>query len=98
MSHEQSESESDSSDEDTAEPRSAQSEIDDTDPTYVTPFQENDLPSFHIDIETEVVVGQDSGDQYVMWRAEGSSGTEVVSSTPMDAAMQVIEDETGGVI
>lgn len=65
--------------------------------TKVNANAEMELPEFDIHVETCVMEDVDAGEQVVMWRAY--SDNEVSrSSSPMDAVMEVIERETGGVV
>lgn len=66
--------------------------------TQALPWDDEQPPSFDIHVEQCVMMDQDTDDQIVMWKAEGSSGTVVRSNSPTDAVMGVIEGETGGVI
>jgi len=65
--------------------------------TNVNANAEMELPSFDIHVETCVMEDVDAEKQVVMWKA--SSDSEVSrSSSPMEAVMEVIERETGGVL
>lgn len=65
--------------------------------TKVNGNAETELPEFDIHVETCIMEDIDAGRQVVMWKA--STENEIArSSTPMEAVMEVIERETGGVI
>jgi len=65
--------------------------------TEVNANADMELPEFDIHVETCVMEDVDAGKQVVMWKAY--SDNEVSrSSSPMDAVMEVIERETGGVL
>jgi len=65
--------------------------------TKVNANAEMELPEFDIHVETCVMEDVDEEEQVVMWKAH--SDNEVSrSSSPMEAVMEVIERETGGVL
>ncbi len=65
--------------------------------TVVGATADTQLPSFDLHLEPCVMVDTDTDEQVVMWKARGDD-TVSRSSSPIEAAMQVIEEESGGVI